>query len=436
MSEAPSSFEKQTQELRLSTKGLENVAALGIEDFTLRVGEHSISCSRFEASFLSPRITTAIFNDATLSEYELDVDVEKPEGFDLNCLTEVVSLSRNRSFSLTSSNFECLKAVGKSLGNVELCDQLMEFTRGTSELTISNVSARLAVAESLEVSPSMEIEYLASHFYEIDENIVKSLSHSSLKEVLESDGLQLRSEDSLLNLILSPGGDYFDLLGCVRSEYLSVSGIDRLLNLISIEEVDGLLWSSLSRRLRSSVEPPSIPASRFHLKRFDLDSSRPFDGIIASLTRECGGNVHTQKVVSITASSNYSNQCYQVADYSWSSYWFSYSEANSWIQFDFKDRRISVTNYSIKSDGNGGSHLQQWSIEGSNDFLSWILLDERNTHELNGNYVVKSYECESDQSSFFPFIRLTQTGTNSSNNNYLMRGNVEFFAAFHGWQNQ
>jgi hypothetical protein len=73
----------------------------------------------------------------------------------------------------------------------------MGFARGTSELAISNVSERLSVAESLEVSGSPEIEYLASPFYEIDEDIVKSLSHSSLKEVFECDRLQLVSEDSL-----------------------------------------------------------------------------------------------------------------------------------------------------------------------------------------------------------------------------------------------
>jgi hypothetical protein len=132
-----------------------------------------------------------------------------------------------------------------------------------------------------------------------------------LKEVLESDKLQITAEDSLLGFILDLGRDYFYLIGNVRSEYLSVSAIDRLLTEISRGEIENEIavegrlhvWSSLCRRLRLPVDPPSIPESRFHLKRFALGRSRPFDGILAWLSRVCGGNVHTQGIVSITASS-------------------------------------------------------------------------------------------------------------------------------------
>jgi hypothetical protein len=103
MSDTESSSQQQSRALTLSTKGLENVAALGIEDFTLRVGEHSVSCSRFEASFVSPRITTALSNDATLTEYI--IDLEDSDSVDLNCLSNLLSLTRNGSFVLTSSNW-------------------------------------------------------------------------------------------------------------------------------------------------------------------------------------------------------------------------------------------------------------------------------------------------------------------------------------------
>jgi hypothetical protein len=312
----------------------------------------------------------------------------------------------------------------------------MKFTRERSELTISNVSERLSVAESLEVSSSIEIEYLATHFYEADLHRVKSLSQSCLNEVLMSPKLQIRSEDSLLDIVLELGRDYFGFLGHVRSEYLSISGIDRLLNAISIDEVDAGLWLSLCRRLRLFVELPSIPESRFHLKPIDFDSSRPFDGIIASLTRECGGNVHTRGIVSITTTGNCRNRCYQVADYDWGDYWYGYDNSAAWIQFDFKDRLVSVRDYSIKSDGNAGCHLLRWKLEGSNDGDSWTLLDQRNTQDLNGSRVVKSYECEPSQSAVYRFVRLTQTGPNSSNDRHLMLSNIEFFGALSESQNQ
>jgi hypothetical protein len=59
---------ERKKELKLSAKGLENVASLGIQDFSLRSGEHTLGCSRVEASFLSPRITVALLNDPTITE--------------------------------------------------------------------------------------------------------------------------------------------------------------------------------------------------------------------------------------------------------------------------------------------------------------------------------------------------------------------------------
>jgi hypothetical protein len=165
------------------------------------------------------------------------------------------------------------------------------------------------------------------------------------------------------------------------------------------------------------------------LKRFPFDSTQPFRGIISNLAAQCGGNVHKQGAVVISASSTASNQCYQVVDYSSTNYWFSNNEPNSWILFDFTTRRVSLTNYAIKSNGDSNHHLMQWSLEGSNNAESWIPLDRRNTQDLNGNYVVKSYACEMRGSSgaFFRYVRLIQTGASSSGDNYLMLSNLEFF---------
>jgi hypothetical protein len=314
------------------------------------------------------------------------------------------------------------------LENRELNEHLLEFFRGAADLSASNVVDRLSLCEYLEESASAEIDYLASHFYEMDVNIMKNLNLWNLLRVLSSEKLTIVSEDSLLDFILDFGMDGLSLLGCVRSEYLSISGIDRLLNSISLDDINPSLWSSLCRRLRSTVAPV-IDASRFYHRLFPLESSRPFEGIISYLTRESGGNVHTQGIVSITASSNYSSQCYQVADYDWSSYWISADTQHSWIKFDFKNRKISLTDYSIKSGGQTSHLLVNWSIDGSNDDETWMTLDRRNTQDLNERYAVKSYRCESSPSSgsFFRFIRLTQVGPNSSNQHYLLIANVEFF---------
>jgi hypothetical protein len=417
---------RSRKQIKLSGTGLQNVAALGIRDFGVTVGDWKVECSRLEASFVSPRITAALLNDPTISEFEVEIDARLGSADPVSWLS---SLLRTGSFEVTRSNFESVRWIAKELGNRELYEALWEFINDGEELNCSNAGERLSLAEFLEVSPLREIEYLASHFHEAEGNVLKSLKHEYLRSILESEKLRIETEDSLMDFVVELGRDYFDLLGLIRSEYLSESGIDRLLTTISIVDVDGKLWSSLCRRLRLCVPVSSTGNSRFCRPSFVLDSNRPFDGIISHLTRECGGNVHTRGIVSITASSNYYNQCYQVADYDWCNYWYSNDETNSWIQFDFKHRQVSLTNYTIRSDKAGCYHPLQWSLAGSNDERSWTTLDQRNTQDLNGDNRVKSFDCKSLQSSTssFRFLRLTQTGANSSDANYLLLANLEFF---------
>jgi hypothetical protein len=414
-------------QIQLSLKGLENPASLGIRDFAIRVGTESFHCSRFEASFLSPRITAALSADPTLDEFEIDIDDSDDSVSDL--MEQFLSLSRNGSFEVTPANFSFVKCLAKSFWNRELCELLFSLDSASTDLNSSTVSGRLSLAADLDLFPAREIDYLASHFFETDADLLRSLSRERLEQILQSEKLQIESEDSLLDFVLGLGSDWLSLLGWVRSENLSVSGVDRLLNAICLTDVDSELWSSLCRRLRLPVYPGSLSECRFR-RQFRFDPSEPFGGIISHFTKECGGNVHTQGVISITASSTERNQCHHVADHDWTDYWFSQNSADSWIQFDFKNRRISPTHYTLRSDGYGGHHLLEWSLDGSNDEKSWTNLDRQNTQDLNGNYHVKSYSL-TQSSCHFRYLRLTQTGQSSSSVHYLGLSRVEFFGVLH-----
>ena len=139
-------------------------------------------------------------------------------------------------------------------------------------------------------------------------------------------------------------------------------------------------------------------------------------------------------VVNIITSSSLSNQCHQVTDYGWNDWWGTEDELNSWICFDFKDKKVSLTEYILKSDGSRGWHLLQWVIEGSNDGRCWKELDRRNTQDLNGTYITKSYDCESAKGTSFRYLRLRQTGKNSGGKDQLNLSKIEFFGTLHrGW---
>jgi hypothetical protein len=229
-----------------------------------------------------------------------------------------------------------------------------------------------------------------------------------------------------------------NLLGFVHFEYASPEGINAFISAISYSSLDSRLWSSVCRRLRHRIvldsEERSIHPYRDSGRKFDPSS--PWSGILSFLRSECGGNVHERGVVSITSSSDGYNKCHQVADHGWNNFWYTNNDPRSWIQFDFKDSSICLTDYALKSDGHGGRHLLQWEIEGSEDGNGWERIDARNTQDLNGNYITKTFKCSSPGNRFYRYIRLIQTGKNSSGNDYLLLCNIEFFGRFRSAQSR
>ena len=63
----------------------------------------------------------------------------------------------------------------------------------------------------------------------------------------------------------------------------------------------------------------------------------------------------------------------------------------------------------------------------SDDGSTWEAVDKRNTQDLNGKYIVKTYECSKRSDRFVRFVRLRQTGKNSGGNDILFLSEIEFF---------
>jgi hypothetical protein len=178
------------------------------------------------------------------------------------------------------------------------------------------------------------------------------------------------------------------------------------------------------------------------------------DGIIAHLTRECGGNVHDHHVVDITSGSfeketeganphsgAYNNDpslaTKNAADLETYSRFLSayrhYSEdiphtRNNWICYDFKERRIMPTHYTIRTndDSPGWAHLKSWLVETSMDGENWReVAREEDNKQLNGKRftatfpVAGSGECR--------FIRLVNIGRNHFDEDSILISAWEIF---------
>ena len=262
-------------------------------------------------------------------------------------------------------------------------------------------------------------------------DVLRCLSVSDLELVLANPLLRLESEDQLYAAIMSLAGESGDdvlvLLRHVEFTCLSESKLDEFLDRIFPYLIDVSVWGSLCECVRRFCGSGALKkkGKRYGIETLTSDKGA-FNGIVQYLRDQCGANPHEKGVISITASSNNCNQCHQLVDYGWNDWWSTTSLSNSWVKFDFKSRRVCLSHYSLKSDG-ASYHLLSWVLEVSDDGSTWEVVDERNTQDLNGNYIVRTYECNKRINRFVRFVRLRQTGKNSYSGNSLRLSEIEFF---------
>jgi hypothetical protein len=180
------------------------------------------------------------------------------------------------------------------------------------------------------------------------------------------------------------------------------------------------------------------------------------DGIIAHLTRECGGNVHDRHVVDVTCGSfeketqganphsgAWNNDptwaAKKAADLETDSYFQSACRTknednphtrNNWICYNFKERRIVPTHYTIRTyhGAPGHEHLKSWLVETSADGETWReVAREEDNKQLNGSRFTGTFpvagggECR--------FIRLVNIGRNHFANDQLVISSWEIFGS-------
>ena len=157
-------------------------------------------------------------------------------------------------------------------------------------------------------------------------------------------------------------------------------------------------------------------------------------GIIRQLTHQCGGNVSDKGIVSVTATGATWGPAKNVVDLDSTNFYGSKDTQDSFIKYNFNSKKVRPFSYLIKSNGwsKDDRHPKSWVIEGSNTDSSndWTVMDPRTDcmllNEPNASH------CFTVQKSdkFYQFLRIRQTGKNTSNNYYFIISSLEYFGLF------
>ena len=92
---------------------------------------------------------------------------------------------------------------------------------------------------------------------------------------------------------------------------------------------------------------------------------------------------------------------------------------------------MNLTGYSLKSQPRekGNAHPVHWVIEGSNDGSTWEILDRKDTQDLNGYSLEKTYLLAHENPEWFQYVRFRHTGRNASGTYNLNLTSIEFFGS-------
>jgi hypothetical protein len=222
--------------------------------------------------------------------------------------------------------------------------------------------------------------------------------------------------------------------------------IPELFNVLSkhFYEVNASVWASIRSRLvrpdRTRTWRRFLPLVKKGKLREEGDEVNEIcgipDGIIAHLTKECGGNMHDRHLVEVTSGSfevtsvENAKDPKQVADLDDASeYWSNYHRVsdniqhtrNNWVCYDFKEKRIVPSHYTVRTNDSppGGLHLKSWLVEKSAYGENWREVDRReNNKQLNGANFTGTFPVEGDEEC--RFIRLVNIARNHWGDDCLM----------------
>jgi hypothetical protein len=166
-------------------------------------------------------------------------------------------------------------------------------------------------------------------------------------------------------------------------------------------------------------------------------SDDPFSGIFAQLRAQGNGNPIETGLVTVTCPT----ECHEeyplslLLEYTdrldkcfWNFGKHEPSSTENWLEFDFRDRLLVVTAYTIRSGGS--SHPKSWQIVGSETGTEWTTIHEvSGCTELNGPRKTKTFTVDNGNPGF-RFIRYVQTENDSPRPERKWRINlkaIEFF---------
>lgn len=474
----------ETKTIVLSSVGFANISQNSLDEsseFCFIFGPKEVRMNSIHAEFISPIVARSRRSDPTLNYINFDefysFQKETYSHFANEILTEEIiflfkTIATGASIDINNDQAFYFRFLSIMIGNEELFSLInekfsIEFNEDTIDLYIDHIQCCYYFSKLCpDFSFKSIIEFLSSNFCSIDQKDLLKLPKSILFTIISNDHLVLKDEDSLFDFIQQiflskdeashrtnqedekdDGLDIVSFYEKLDFSSLSPYKFNEIFSDFDLNDLTNSLW----RNVVQSYHSPSKKNSKRYFKggntfEYDGKPENGLKGIISHLIEENGGNgvnLHDKGVVKITASSVFSDHGFDreprnIVDFNNDDnrhIFTSKYDSSAWIKIDFKTLKIRPTHYSLKCGQGRGSdsgYPKNWRLEGSNDDSDWTILDNHsNDRSFTNDYEVKTFKIQTEisEDKSFRYLRLKQTGDNSSNKNLLILSAMEFFGA-------
>lgn len=392
------------------------------DNFVFKFKDTEYKCNPILGDILSPIISKNHQSDIMYSEFSFDL--EDPNHY----FQDILNLAQGDSITINDKNKEFFQKVAFILNNKELS----EICFGeVDELTIYNIFDHIQLRKLQNLRYSKELKFIAANLYQIPISKLEKFSLADLDIIFSSNDLKLSSEEELFDFIYElsiKDKKFTSLFEYVYFEFIDSKRVKLFMDLIEDNSLNYSMWKSLTRRLQLPLsESPYVPSrylcsSSGHL----VEDDGHHHGIFSYLN---GKYIKFTSAVSCSSSSKLVGNVENILIMSGNSAFQTKNLPNQWIKVFFKCGAVKVSSYQIRSynyDANQHHHLKSWVLEGSNDDISWVQIDEHiDDDSLNGRLKVGTYHVNNN--SVFRYIRLRQIGKTWANKDYLLLTGFELF---------
>lgn len=431
-------------------------------DFVFLIGLQEYPCNKIQADFLSPKVANMHQVDPFINCFLIGSDNNSLKG-DFSAFMDYM---KTGEICIHPKQFRFYYQVSKILGNSELSNELMriitEEHRNKEQLSSDEIIRHLIILDQFEDYNNDFIDFVASHFHELSMKLIEAqLSFLMIQAIISNQSLSLENESQLLSFILAFQNVFsyeetlllFDLMDY---SCLDMTDFQNMKNYIDshrtsndcfiMEHIWNLVINSAPQnqvksntRNIQSLFANKIESNNTHL--FSFDGSNGLKGIINYLNTTSQGNAAKNGTIELQCSStnnsflNITNLC-DFSNLSRISMWSPEDKPASYFEYDFKDKRIRLTEYTFATPVDPSMHYpRSWTVECSNDRKKWDIVDTRiNEASLKKHNKCHTFRCKSPSLIDYQYVRIVSRGPswgniirNAPNHYFFDLAAVEFF---------